>query len=58
MAELDQDPSANTGRFRAFAERVERESADEARPGVSRGVLIGGGVLLAVILIVVLAVTL
>ncbi len=58
MAEFDQDPSANTGRFRAFAEQVERESTDVSRPA-SRGLLIGAGVVLAVIIIiVVLAATL
>lgn len=57
MSELDQDPSANTGRFRAFAEQVERESGGTSRPA-SRGLLIGAGVALVVIIIVILAITL
>ncbi|HEX6526446.1 MAG TPA: hypothetical protein VF070_41490 [Streptosporangiaceae bacterium] len=57
MSELDQDPSANTGRFRAFAEQVERESGGTSRPA-SRGLLIGAGVVLVVIIIVILAITL
>jgi hypothetical protein len=57
MSELEQDPSANTGRFRAFAEQVERESGGSSRPA-SRGLLIGAGVALAVIIVVIVAVTL
>ncbi|MBV9445767.1 MAG: hypothetical protein JO345_07720 [Streptosporangiaceae bacterium] len=57
MSELDQDPSANTGRFRAFAEQVERESGGTSRPA-PRGLLIGAGVALVVIIIVILAVAL
>lgn len=57
MAELDQDPSANTGRFRAFAENVERESADGGRPN-SRNLKIAAGVVLAVVVIIILATTL
>ena len=57
MAELDQDPSANTGRFRAFAEKVDRESAAGTRPS-SRGLVIGAAVAAAVILIVILAIAL
>jgi len=57
MAELDQDPSANTGRFRAFAEKVDRESTAGTRPP-ARGLVIGGAVAAAVILIVILAVAL
>jgi len=56
MAEFEQDPSANTGRFRAFVQHAEEESTRP--PAVSRGMLIGIGVALAVILIVVLVVTL
>ena len=58
MSELDQDPSANTGRFRAFAEQVERESGGSAPPSSSRGLLIGAGVALVVIIIVILAIAL
>ena len=58
MSELDQDPSANTGRFRAFAEKVERESGGGASRPASRGLLIGVGVALVVIIIVIVAVAL
>jgi hypothetical protein len=56
MAEFEQDPSANTGRFRAFVQQAEEETTRS--PAVSRGMLIGIGVALAVIVIVILAVTL
>jgi hypothetical protein len=58
MSELDQDPSANTGRFRAFAEQVERESGGASSRPASRGLLIGAGVAVVVIIIVILAVAL
>ena len=58
MSELDQDPSANTGRFRAFAEQVERESGGGSSRPAPRGLLIGAGAALAVIIIIILAVTL
>lgn len=57
MAEFQQDPSANTGRFRAFVEQADKTDATSS-PAVSRGMLIGIGVVLAVIIIVILAVAL
>ena len=56
MSEFEQDPSANTGRFRAFVEAQEPETSRST--GTPRGVLIGGIVVLALIVLVVLAVTL
>jgi hypothetical protein len=56
MAEFEQDPSANTGRFRAFVQQADDEKTKS--PAMSRGVLIGVGVLVAVIIIVILAVAL
>jgi hypothetical protein len=57
MAEFQQqDPSANTGRFRAFVEQA--DNTDAPSPAVSRGMLIGIGVVLAVIVVVILAVAL
>ncbi|HZR51852.1 MAG TPA: hypothetical protein VFB06_20350 [Streptosporangiaceae bacterium] len=56
MAEFQQDPSANTGRFRAFVEQA--NTTDSPSPAVSRGKLIGIGVALVVIVIVILAVAL
>jgi hypothetical protein len=49
-----QDPSGNTARFRAFVEQAQVE--DAPKQGMSRGMLIGGIVVLAIIVIVILAV--
>ena len=56
MAEFEQDPSANTGRFRAFVEQSQAADSATRSPAASRGLLIGGAVALAVIVIVVLIV--
>jgi len=53
MSEFDQDPSANTGRFRAFAERNDEEMARSRRP--SPAVLIAVGVIVVAIIAVVAA---
>jgi hypothetical protein len=53
MSEFEQDPSANTGRFRAFYEAQEPDKSKSTSTGIPRGVLIGGIVLLAVIVIAV-----
>ena len=59
MAEYEQDPSANTGRFRAFVEQAQAEDrATGTSPAKSRGLLIGGAVLAVVIIVVILAVAL
>jgi hypothetical protein len=52
MSEYQQDPSANTGRFRAFVERGADE--DVARPRsfpASRGMLVAIVVVIAVIIV-------
>jgi hypothetical protein len=49
MSEFDHDPSANTGRFRAFAERSDEDLARSRR--VPPAVLIGVGVVVLVILV-------
>jgi hypothetical protein len=49
MSEFDHDPSANTGRFRAFAERSDEDLARPRR--VPPAVLIGVGVVVLVILV-------
>lgn len=54
MAEFQQDPSANTGRFRAFVEQA--NETEPKAPAVSRGMLIGVGVALLVVIIVIVAV--
>jgi hypothetical protein len=56
MSEYEQDPSANTGRFRAFVERGDDDSSRSRRMPVSPGVMIAVGVVIVVI--VILAVTL
>jgi hypothetical protein len=56
MSEYEQDPSANTGRFRAFAERSEDEGRRARRPAVSPAMLVIAGVLVIAIIIVVIAV--
>jgi hypothetical protein len=56
MSEYEQDPSANTGRFRAFAERSEDEGRRARRPAVSPATLIIVGVLVIAIIIVIIAV--
>jgi hypothetical protein len=57
MSEFEQDPSANTGRFRAFVERGDEESVSSRRLPASPAVLIGVGVavLVVIVLIAVLA---
>ena len=56
MSEIDRDPSANTGRFRAFVERGEEDSAPPRRFPVSPAVLVAlAVVIVAIILIVTLA---
>ena len=57
MSEFEEDPSANTGRFRAFVERGEEDVMPSRRLPASPGVLVIAGVviLVIIILIVVLA---
>jgi hypothetical protein len=40
MPETDNDPSASTASFRAFAQRSDGDYAPAKRPPVSRGVII------------------
>ena len=54
MSEFEQDPSANTGRFRAFVERGDEDSSRPRRAPASPAVLIVAGVLvIAVVSIIV-----
>ena len=57
MSEFEEDPSANTGRFRAFVERGEEDVMPSRRLPVAPGVLVIAGVVILaiIILIVVLA---
>ncbi len=56
MSEFEQDPSANTGRFRAFVERGDEDAPRVRRPGVSPAALVIAGVLVIAIVIVIVAV--
>ena len=55
MSEFDQDPSANTGRFRAFVERGDEDTSRARRSSVSPAVLIAGAVAVLVIIVVIVA---
>ena len=55
MSEFEQEPSANTGRFRAFVERGEDDASRSRRSPVSPAVLIVAGVVVIVIIIVIVA---
>jgi hypothetical protein len=55
MSEFEQDPSANTGRFRAFVERGDEDVMPSRRLPVSPGLLVAVGVvILAIIVLVVI----
>jgi hypothetical protein len=53
MSEFEQDPSANTGRFRAFVERDDEDNVPARRLPASPAVLIGVGVVVLAIIIVI-----
>jgi hypothetical protein len=54
MSEFEPDPSANTGRFRAFVERGDEEAPRARRSSVSPVMLIIiGVVVIAIILVIV-----
>jgi hypothetical protein len=54
MSEFEPDPSANTGRFRAFVERGDEEAPRARRSSVSPVMLIIiGVVVIAVVLVIV-----
>ena len=53
MSEFEQDPSANTGRFRAFVEGDDEDSVPSRRLPASPAVLIGVGVAVLVIIILI-----
>ena len=50
-----EDPSANTGRFRAFVERGDEDVASSRRLPASPAVLITAGVVVVAIIIVIVA---
>jgi len=55
MSEFEQDPSANTGRFRAFVERGDEDSSRSRRAPVSPAVLIVVSVLVIAVVIIIVA---
>jgi hypothetical protein len=57
MSEFEQDPSASTGRFRAFVERGDDDTPRARRSPVSPPTMIAGAVVvIAVIVAIVIAV--
>jgi hypothetical protein len=55
MSEFEQDPSANTGRFRAFAERQDEDGSRSRRLPASPGILVAVGVVIVAIVILAVA---
>ena len=55
MSEFEQDPSASTGRFRAFVERGDDDTSRGPAPAVSPAVLIVAAVMVIVVVILVVA---
>jgi hypothetical protein len=55
MSEFEQDPSANTGRFRAFAERHDEDLPRSRRLPASPGMLVAVGVVIVAIVILAVA---
>ena len=55
MSEFEQDPSANTGRFRAFVERGDEDVSRSRRSPVSPAVLIVAAVVVVAIVIILVA---
>ena len=56
MSEFEQDPSANTGRFRAFVERGDDDTSRARRPSVSPAMLIAGAVVVIAVIVIIIAV--
>jgi len=56
MSEYEQDPSASTGRFRAFVERGDDDTSRARRPSVSPTMLIAGVVVVIAVIVIIIAV--
>jgi hypothetical protein len=56
MSEFEQDPSANTGRFRAFVERRDEDTTRARRSPVPPAALIAGAVAVIAIVILIVAI--
>jgi hypothetical protein len=54
MSEFEPDPSANTGRFRAFVERGDEDAPRARRSPVSPAMLIIAAVVIVVVVLVIL----
>ena len=55
MSEFEPDPSASTGRFRAFVERGDEDFPQARRSSVSPTVLIVAAVVIIVVVIAIIA---
>ncbi|HLI42605.1 MAG TPA: hypothetical protein VKV35_13320 [Streptosporangiaceae bacterium] len=55
MSEFERDPSASTGRFRAFVERGEEDTRADRRLPAGGAALVAVGVVIAAIIVVVVA---
>ena len=53
MSEFEQDPSANTGRFRAFVERGDDDTSRSRRSPFSPAVLVVAAVVVIAIIVIV-----
>lgn len=56
MSEFQPDPSANTGRFRAFVERGDEDTSQARHSSVSPGVLIAAAVIVIAVIVIIVAV--
>ena len=54
MSEFEQDPSASTGRFRAFVERGEQDTPRARRSPVSPPMMIAGVVVMIVVIVAII----
>jgi hypothetical protein len=54
MSEFEQDPSASTGRFRAFVERGDHDTPRARRSRVSPPMMIAGVVVMIVVIVAII----
>jgi hypothetical protein len=54
MSEFEQDPSASTGRFRAFVERGDQDTPRARRSPVSPPMMIAGVVVMIVVIVAII----
>jgi hypothetical protein len=54
MSEFQQDPSASTGRFRAFVERGDQDTPRARRSRVSPPMMIAGVVVMIVVIVAII----